>query len=89
MKTLLNAGNGALVITEQGGDFTFTFSEQAALGGGAAAGIVSVQGAGSVVIKGKVGFDLAMKMIEAHSPAALVPIEQGAQALGDAAISNA
>lgn len=87
-KQLLNLGNGVLVISEQGGSFTVGFSEKASLGGGKAAGILSVQGEGSLVLSGKQAFDLGMALIEAHSPAAFIPIEQGIQAAGDAAISN-
>lgn len=89
MKELLNIGNGAVILSEQAGDFTLTFSEKAALGGGSAAGIVSVQGSGSVILKGKLAFDLGMKLLEAHSPAAIVPFEQGAQAIADGAIAGA
>lgn len=87
MKELLNIGNGALILGEQGGDFTLTISEQAALGGGSAAGIVAAQGSGSVILKGKLGFDLGMKLLEAHSPAAIVPLEVGAAAVVDAAVA--
>lgn len=87
MKELLNLGNGAMILSEQAGDFTLAFSEQAALGGGSAAGIVAVQGSGSVIIKGKLAFDIGMKLLEAHSPAALVPLEAGAAAVVDAAVA--
>lgn len=87
MKELLNLGNGAVVVSEQAGDFTLALSETAALGGGSAAGVVSVQGSGSVILKGKMAFDLGMKLIEAHSPAALVPIEEGAAAIVDSTIA--
>jgi hypothetical protein len=83
MKTLLNLGNGALVLTEEGGAFTLTFSDKAALGGGSAAGVVSVQGSGSLVLEGKLAFDLGMKLLEAHSPAALVPLEAAAASIVD------
>lgn len=87
MKVLLNIANGALVLSEQGGDFTLAISDSAALGGGSASGIVSVQGSGSLVLKGKLAFDLAMKVLEAHSPAALVPLEAGAAAVVDSAVA--
>lgn len=89
MKELMNIGNGAVILTEQGGDFTLSVNEQAAVGGGAASGIVSVKGSGSVVIKGKLAFDLGMKLLEAHSPAAIIPIEAAVQAIADGAISGA
>lgn len=89
MKTLLSLANGAFTITEQGGVFTISLNDKVSVGGGKAAGIVSLQGAGSIVLSGKQAFDLGMALLEAHSPAALVPIEEGAQAIADAAISEA
>lgn len=88
MKELMNIGNGAVVLTEEAGEFTLSVNEQAAVGGGQAAGIVSVEGSGKLVLKGKLAFDLGMKILEAHSPAALVPFEEGAAAIADGAISQ-
>lgn len=87
-KILLNIGNGALVLSEQGGDFTLAVTDQVALGGGPAAGVVSAQGSGAIVLKGKMAFDLGMALLEAHSPAAIVPLEQAVQAIADSAISQ-
>jgi len=88
MKTLLNVGNGALVITEEAGDFTIAVSKAALVGGGSVTGIVSLKGEAKIVVKGKLAFDAGMKLLEAHSPAALVPIEQGAAAVVDGVLSN-
>lgn len=87
MKTLLSLAGGAVVLTEQAGDFTLTFDKDLLVGGGAAAGIVEIEGAGKIVLKGKVAFDLGMKILESHSPAALVPLEEGAAAMADGAIA--
>lgn len=89
MKEILNIGGGAVILSEQAGDFILAFNEQAAIGGGAAAGIIQIQGAGLVVLKGKMAFDLGMKLLEAHSPAALVPLEEGLKTIVDGAISGA
>lgn len=89
MKQLLNVGNGAIVISEDGGDFTLEVSETAALGGGQAAGIVAVQGSGKVVLKGRVAFDLGVALIKAHAPAALQPVIDEAGKLADVAIDKA
>lgn len=88
MKELYNIGNGALVLSEQGGDFKLTFSEKAALGGGLAAGIVSIQGEGTLLLKGKMGFDLGMKIIEAHSPAPLAAMEAAGAAIVDGVVAG-
>lgn len=87
-KVIFNIGNGALVLSEQGGDFTLALSDQVAVGGGAASGIVSAQGSGSIVLHGKQAFDLGMALLEAHSPAAVVPLEEAVQGIADAAISQ-
>lgn len=93
MKELINVGNGALVISEEGGNIKIAISKKASLsaGGGDIAGIVTVEGEveGAIVVKGKVGFDAGMKLLEAHSPPALVPIEEGARELGDSLIDKA
>lgn len=89
MKTLLNVGNGALVITEQGGNITISISKSAQVGGGSVAGILTAEGEGSITVKGKVGFDAGMKLLEAHSPAPLVAMEEAGQALADAALDKA
>lgn len=89
MKTLLSLDGGVLVITEEGGAFTLTINESASIGGGLAAGVVSVKDAGSIVLSGKQAFDLGLKLLEAHSPAAFVPAEEAVGAVADAAIADA
>lgn len=59
MKTLLSLENGAITITEQGGDFFLNFS--GSVGGGVLAGILSGSGSvklgsGSVALKAAEGF---------------------------------
>ena len=88
MKTLLNLGNGIFVITEQGGVFTFTLTDSISLESGPAEGVLKAQGAGSLVLSGKQAFDLGMELLKAHSPAALVPIEQIAQSIADSTIAG-
>lgn len=89
MKTILSLLNGAFVITEQAGVFTISINESLVVGGGPAKGVISLAGTGSVVVSGKQAFDLGMALLEAHSPSALVPIEEAAQAMADAAITSA
>jgi hypothetical protein len=87
-KQLVNLDGGALVVSEQGGVFTVALDKSVSLGGGAAAGVISVEGQGSVVLSGKQAFDLGMALLEAHSPPALQPLEAGAQAIGDGVIEG-
>lgn len=89
MKQLLNLGNGALVINEDAGSIILELAEQISVGGGEAAGVIQVKGAGSVVLSGKQALHLVMKVLEAHSPAAIVPAEQAVEAIADAALSQA
>lgn len=88
-KRIFDVGNGMLTLDEEGGDFTLALNASAQLGGGQAAGVVSAEGSGKLVLKGKAAFDLGMKLLEAHSPAALVPLEQGAAAIVDGVIGQA
>lgn len=88
MKQLVSVGNGAVVLSEQAGDFTLSFNKDLLVGGGLAAGIVEIEGSGKLVLKGKMAFDLGMAILEAHSPAALVPLEVGAAAIADSAIAS-
>lgn len=88
MKVLYNVGNGALVLSQQGGNFQLAFSEKAALGGGLAAGILSIQGEGVILLQGKLGFDLGMKILESHSPGPLVPIEVAGAAIVDGVVGS-
>ena len=89
MKTLASLWSGAVTVTEEAGVVKLNFNDSKSLGAGKAAGWLKVSGQASIVLDGRQDFDLLMGVIESHSPAALVPIEQGAQLLGDAAISKA
>jgi hypothetical protein len=89
MKTLLSLMGGALVLTEQGGLFTLTFDDKLAVGGGKAAGVVSVQGQGSIVLSGKQAFDLLAEMVESHVPAPAAAAVAAIEAVADAAIAGA
>lgn len=88
MKTLFSILNGAFTVTEDGGNVTLSINESANVGGGAAAGIIALQGSGSVVLKGKLAFDLGLKVAEADSPSAIVPLEVAAGAVVDSAIGS-
>lgn len=89
MKTLANLDNGALVVTEQGGVFTLSFNEALSVGGGAAAGIVSIKGQGSIVISGLLAEKLAALELNKLLPAALVPAAEAVEGIAEAATSNA
>ena len=89
MKVLASLFGGAVQVQEQAGQFSVVFDGSASLGGGSQAGVVTVEGQGKINFNSKQEFDAFMGILIAHSPAAIQPIEAGAQALGDAAISQA
>jgi hypothetical protein len=74
MKTLVNIGNGALVVTENAGQFVVAVSESASLGGGEAAGIVSVKGEATATVDGTVALKLAEAFANSKLPASIEPI---------------
>ncbi len=86
MKTLLNLGGGALVVTQDQGQLKVAISKSAAVGGGKAAGIVSAEGEGAVVLNELQGLQLLKAVIEAHVPAALDPAIDAGEALAEGAI---
>lgn len=79
---------GSIVVSESAGQVSIAIEEVQSVGGGQAAGVVAIKGSASLVLSGKQAFDLGMAFLEAHSPAALVPVEAGVQALGDAVIGQ-
>lgn len=74
MKTIFSALNGAVTLIEDAGVFTLRLSEALNVGGGEAAGILKVQGAGSVVLDAETGLALGGKLVNGHLPAALQPV---------------
>jgi hypothetical protein len=87
-KELLNLGEGKLVVSEEAGNFEVAINASVEVGGGDAAGVVTAEGAGKVVLHGKQAFDLGMKLLEAHSPAPIAAIEAGAAAIVDQVIDK-
>jgi hypothetical protein len=73
MKTLYSAANGAITVTEDQGKISLNFDESLNVGGGDAAGIVSIQGKGSICLNGAQGLTLAAAFINAHIPAQMKP----------------
>ena len=87
MKTIFTALGGALVLTEQGGVFTLSFAEAAAVGGGQAAGVIKVQGAGSVVLDGATGLKLGEALLNSHLPASLQALATVVEGVANQAIT--
>jgi hypothetical protein len=88
-KTLVSLDGGVLVVTEDGGAFNVAIDDSFTVGGGVAAGVITVSGKASLSLSGKQAFDLGMALLEAHSPAPIATIEKAAQGIADAAIAGA
>lgn len=87
MKTIFSAANGAVQLVEDGGVFTLQLSESASLGGGQAAGVLKVQGQGSVILDGQTGLKLGEAMLNAHIPAPLLPLAQVVEGVANQAVA--
>jgi hypothetical protein len=86
-KSIFSAANGAVTLTEDAGVFTLALSDAAAVGGGQAAGIVKVQGSGSLVLDGALGLQLGQALLNAHLPASVQPLAAVVEGIADQAIS--
>jgi hypothetical protein len=86
MKTVFSALNGAVVLTETAGVFTLSLSEALSVGGGHAAGLLKVQGTGSVVFDAPTGAKLGLALVNSHLPAALQPLAAEVEAIAEAAV---
>ncbi len=86
MKELASFASGAVKLTEESGVFSLSFQEDVAVGGGAAAGVVKVQGQGSVVLDAALGLKLGEALLNAHLPVALQPLALVVEGIADQAI---
>lgn len=89
MKTLLSLMGGALVLTEHAGTFTLSFNDTLSVGGGQAAGILSIKGQGSIELSGKQAFDLLATIVESHVPGPVAAAIEAGKVLADGAIEGA
>lgn len=83
-KTITLPG-GTLTLAGDLKQVSATISENAAVGGGAAAGVLQVKGNASVVLSEKQAVDLAFALLEAHLPTAAATIAKEVQGFYDAA----
>jgi hypothetical protein len=86
-KSIFSAAGGAIALTEDAGVFTLALSDAAAVGGGQAAGIVKVQGSGSVVLDAQTGLKLAEALLNAHLPATVQPLAAVVESIANQAIA--
>jgi hypothetical protein len=86
MKTLVNLGNGVFTITEQGGVFKLEIQESKAVGGGKAAGILSVAGDGVITLSAQQALLLAEAFANSKVPAPVEPILEAVEAVANPVI---
>jgi hypothetical protein len=86
MKQIVSLANGAVVLNEDQGVFTLSLSESASVGGGSAAGVVKVQGSGSVVLDAETGLKLGEALLNSHLPASMQPLAQVVEGVANQAI---
>lgn len=87
MKTIASLAGGAVSLTEDAGVFTLSLSDAAQVGGGSAAGIVKVQGAGSVVLDAATGLKLGEALLNSHLPATVQPLATIVETIANQAIA--
>lgn len=83
MKTIFSAFGGAVVLTEQAGIFTLSLDET--IGGGLAKNIVT--GSGGLVLNAPTGIQLGEALLNAHLPAAVLPLAEVVEGVANQAIA--
>lgn len=86
MKTIFTAGNGAVTLVEDQGVVTLKLAKQESVGGGQAAGILKVDGAGSIVFDGMTGLMLGEALLNSHIPANAQPLASVVEGVANQAI---
>jgi len=89
VKQLLSLDGGAVTLSEQGGSFVLSFDKSLSIGGGAAAGILSIDGKGSIVLSGLQAVKLLEAVINSHVPAVILPAVEAGEKLANDAIAGA
>jgi hypothetical protein len=87
MKTIFSLAGGKVSLVEDAGVFTLNVSESASVGGGSAAGIVKVQGEGSVVLDAAAGVKLGEALLNAHLPASVLPLATVIEGVANQAVA--
>lgn len=88
MKTLATYANGAVTVTEDQGVISLNFNESLSVGGGDAAGIIKVQGQGSVQLNCEQGLKLGETLLNAHLPAAVQPLAKVIEGVVEQAVKS-
>lgn len=88
MKTIASYANGAVTLVEDQGVISLNIDESISAGGGQAAGIVKIQGKGSVVLDGQMGLKLGENLLNAHLPTTVQPLAQVVEGIANQAIAS-
>jgi len=87
MKTIYSVQNGAITITEDAGVFSLNISEKASVGGGEVAGIVKVQGEGSVQLDAATALKLGEALLNSHLPSSVQSLAAVIEGVANQAIA--
>lgn len=85
-KVLLSLDGGAVQLVENSGVYSLKLDKSASLGGGKAAGLLKVEGDGSVDLDLDGVLLLSEALANAHVPAALLPAAEAVEGIANAAV---
>jgi hypothetical protein len=88
MKVLMSVANGAVQLVEDGGVVSLTVDKDLVIGGGAAAGMLEVDGKGSVKFDANTGIKLGEALLNAHLPASVQALAAVVEGIANQAIKT-
>lgn len=86
-KQIVSLVGGAVVLSEDAGVFTLALSESASVGGGSSAGLVKVQGSGSVVLDAATALKLGEALLNSHLPASVQALAAVIEGIANQAVA--
>lgn len=86
-KVIATLLGGAVVVSETAGVVTIEASDAASVGGGAAAGLVKVEGSAKITLDAMSGLKLGEALLNAHLPAGVSPLAAVVEAVVNQAVS--
>lgn len=87
MKVLFENADKSVQLIEDAGVVTLSIDESKSIGGGEASGIVKVAGNAKVILDGALGLKLGEAYLNAHLPAAVVPLAKVIEGIANQAIA--
>lgn len=86
-KQIASFANGAVTVIENEGVISLNFNESLSVGGGEAAGIVKVQGQGSIQLDGALGLKLGEALLNSHLPDSVKSLAMVIEGIANQAVS--